>query len=525
MGNIQLFFKNLAVGGYVVLFLLLGVAGWGGHYLLTKNKVLDKAQRSVIESTVQVSKDADAVIAYNTFPGMEGILYMNGGMEPNENCELYRRYHVKLQIKKMDVAKDTRTALQAGVLDLVYCTTDALSVEMGSGSTLVQSEVKQIMKVNESRGADAIVVTKGIEKVQDLRGKRIAYAVGTASHTLLINTLETAGMTINDINSYKVVDGVEAATAFKAGSCDAALVWAPDDEDCVVAVKGSKILITTKTATQIIADGLLTTNAKLKTNFELYKKICQAWLEGNALLNSDPRAKKEANALFAAGFDFPEDIAAKSADKIRFSTLGDNVKFFGYDATYTGVTGEKMYSRMAVKYAELGLVKAPASWRNVSDGSIIEALMGDVAFASSSDQKPDEPVKFTPPTKLEAAAPSNSSKVVSLEFPSASYELDDQDKTLIDREVTGLAQGLAKARIRVEGNTDNVGAVPYNVDLSQKRANAVVNYLINEHKFDKNKFIIKGNGPKNPVPGCEANADEDCKQRNRRTDFQFIWND
>jgi NitT/TauT family transport system substrate-binding protein len=47
--------------------------------------------------------------------------------------------------------------------------------------------------------------------------------------------------------------------------------------------------------------------------------------------------------------------------------------------------------------------------------------------------------------------------------------------------------------------------------------------LVNEHKLDVNKFIIVGNGSKKPVPGCEANQDEAAKAKNRRTEFQFIW--
>src|SRR4051812_43387180 len=85
-------------------------------------------------NTIHVSGDADLVIAYNTFPGMEGILYMNGGMEPNEQSQLYTKYHLKLEIKQMDVVKDTRDGLMQGVLDAAYCTTDALPIEMSSGS-------------------------------------------------------------------------------------------------------------------------------------------------------------------------------------------------------------------------------------------------------------------------------------------------------------------------------------------------------------------------------------------------------
>jgi len=325
---------------------------------------------------------------------------------------------------------------------------------------------------------------------------------------------------MKDINTYKVSDGVEAASAFKNGQVDAAVVWAPDDEDCVKAISGAKVLISTKTATQIIADGLLITDAKYNEKKDLFVKLAKAWLEGNGILNVDASARKEANALFAKGFNFPEDVAAASADKIRFSTLADNKQFFGYDATYTGVTGEKMYGKMSVKYTEQELAKSPAPWRNVSDGSLIEELLKDNTLANNSMQTAAEAPKFAAPTKADEQVQAQSSKVVSLTFPTAGYILDDDAQTLIDREVSSLAQAFAGARIRVEGNTDNVGNPAANKALSFKRAQAVVNYLIREYKFDKNKFIIVGNGPDKPVAD---NSTEEGKQANRRTDFQFIW--
>ncbi|HLP20000.1 MAG TPA: phosphate ABC transporter substrate-binding/OmpA family protein [Chitinophagales bacterium] len=465
----------------------------------------------------------DLVIAYNTFTGVQGLVLMNGGMEPNENSPMYKDFGLKVLIKQMDAVKDTRAGLHAGDLDLVYCTTDALSVEMGSGSELLADNVVQIMQVNQSHGADAIVVRKGIDEVQALKKKKIAYAVGTASHTLLLNVLESSGLKMSDIDGYQVADGIEAANAFKNGQCDAAVVWAPDDEDCVAAQEGAKVLISSAVASQIIADGLLVKQSNLKEKHEQIVKLVKAWLTGNARINTDVAAKKEANALFAAGFKFPEDIAAKSADKVYFSTLGDNINFFGLNTTYTGMTGDRMYGRMAIKYTEIGLAKSPAPWRNVSDASVIQELMKDTDLSSNNNQSPAKVEAFKPATEEVKKQTSQSSKVVSLEFATNSYTLNQDAQALVDREIKELAQGFAGAYIRVEGNTDNVGNAGSNRKLSIARAKAVVDYLVNEHRFDENKFIIVGNGSNKPVPGCEENADEACKARNRRTEFQFIW--
>lgn len=485
--------------------------------------LMDKSGRSQISSGIKVSSKADLVVGYNTFVGVQPLVRLNGGVEPNENSDFTKQTGLLLQIKQVDVRSDAVAALKTGDFDAIYCTTDALSIEMGSNSELITQGAKEIMKVNASQGADAIVVTKGIKTVADLKGKTVAYMPGSASNTLLINTLDAAGLTIKDIQTVEVGDGIEAANSFKAGQVDAAVVWAPDDEDCVKAQSGSKILISTATASQIIADGLLVVEKNLEKKKEDITKLVKAWLEANAKMNTDKGFQKEANEIFAKEFGIPLDVVKASSNKVRYATLGDNKQFFGFDAAFTGITGEKMYSRMSIKYTESNLVKAPAAWRKVSDASIIESLLSDESFANSSTQSADNGKVFTAPTKEQETEVAQSTKVVSIQFPTASYSLDDQAKTIIDREVTELAQAFQGARIRIEGNTDNVGNPTANKVLSEKRANAVADYLVKEHKFDKNKFIILGNGQNNPVSGCEGNADDACKSANRRTDFKFLW--
>ena len=61
-----------------------------------------------------------------------------------------------------------------------------------------------------------------------------------------------------------------------------------------------------------------------------------------------------------------------------------------------------------------------------------------------------------------------------------------------------------------------------NVQLSEKRAKAVADYLQQTYSMDRNRFVILGNGPDKPVSGCEQNQNAACKAKNRRTDFQLI---
>jgi NitT/TauT family transport system substrate-binding protein len=108
---------------------------------------------------------------------------------------------------------------------------------------------------------------------------------------------------------------------------------------------------------------------------------------------------------------------------------------------------------------------------------------------------------------------------LTVNFETNSYVLSPNEKQRINREIGQSALDFAGFRLRVEGNTDNTGNRNSNIELSRKRAQAVVNYLVSEYNFDEKRFIIIGNGPDKPVA---SNDTEDGKASNRRTDFEFI---
>jgi flagellar motor protein MotB/tetratricopeptide (TPR) repeat protein len=89
----------------------------------------------------------------------------------------------------------------------------------------------------------------------------------------------------------------------------------------------------------------------------------------------------------------------------------------------------------------------------------------------------------------------------------------------LDRLVALLADILA-LKIEISGHTDNVGAESFNELLSQRRADAVVNYLVGKG-VDKNRLTAKGYGQSKPV---ELNDTAEGKAANRRTEFKIIEN-
>ncbi|MFT4614052.1 MAG: OOP family OmpA-OmpF porin [Bacteroidia bacterium] len=67
--------------------------------------------------------------------------------------------------------------------------------------------------------------------------------------------------------------------------------------------------------------------------------------------------------------------------------------------------------------------------------------------------------------------------------------------------------------VDVEGHTDNTGAESYNQDLSQRRAQAVVDMLVSEHGISRDRLQAKGYGESSPVA---SNDTDDGRAQNRR---------
>jgi OmpA-OmpF porin, OOP family len=75
--------------------------------------------------------------------------------------------------------------------------------------------------------------------------------------------------------------------------------------------------------------------------------------------------------------------------------------------------------------------------------------------------------------------------------------------------------------ITIEGATDSVGSSDYNYDLSQRRANAVIQYLAAEKSVPAYKIYLIGLGKDKPV---ESNKTRDGRAKNRRVDIHLMTN-
>ncbi|MEM1323353.1 MAG: phosphate ABC transporter substrate-binding/OmpA family protein [Bacteroidota bacterium] len=525
--------KLTPLSRFLITILILAIIFFAGKYVLENTELgkglVEQSQQEVDQpvNTSPSSSNSNAgssggsttidelVVQIFTWGGYAPGLYFNEGAESSDRSRFTSEYGIKVRFELIDDFDASRQAWIADQVHLLGNETSAMNTEM---ERLGPYDPRVLLQCDWSRGGDAVVVRRGVNSVNDLKGKKVAFAGFTPSVSFLIYMLEAAGLTMDDIEPVEVPLPTDAATAFKGGQVDAAVVWSPDDLACIRAVPGSKVLQSTRDASHIIADIYMIKDKFVNPNKELLAKFYEGWMKGAAEINANESNKEKAAKILAEVTGIPVSDATGAIDNVRLTTHGDNLNFFGQNTNFKGVTGQQLYEKMGTEFEQLG--QAPQerpSWRAMAyPAAAVAASLNGAAHRAEGEKE------FAPVTEKVKALPAISSKLASISFATGQFALDDNAKTIIDLQFSDIAKTYANTRIRIEGNTDNVGGRSMNKELSLKRAKSVAEYLQSAYGISKNRFIIIGNGPDKPVKGCEKNATAECKAKNRRTEFQLV---
>lgn len=109
---------------------------------------------------------------------------------------------------------------------------------------------------------------------------------------------------------------------------------------------------------------------------------------------------------------------------------------------------------------------------------------------------------------------------VSVVFGFDKAVLTKEDRAQLDQ----FAASLASAKnyiLEVTGGTDSVGSAEYNYELSQRRADAVVQYLAAKYGVAAHRFYLVGIGKDKEVA---SNSTPEGRKKNRRVEVQLLSN-
>lgn len=102
--------------------------------------------------------------------------------------------------------------------------------------------------------------------------------------------------------------------------------------------------------------------------------------------------------------------------------------------------------------------------------------------------------------------------------------LRSESKTVLDTTLLAIMNENPQIIVEISSHTDSRGEDDYNMKLSQRRAESVVNYLI-QSGIDKNRLVAQGYGETRPIAPNENEDGSDNpegRQKNRRTEFKII---
>jgi NitT/TauT family transport system substrate-binding protein len=248
----------------------------------------------------------------------------------------------------------------------------------------------------------------------------------------------------------------DTADLFMRGEVDAVAIWEPYLTKAVES-GGGKLLVSTATASNLIADVLFARNSFLDEKAAVMPAFLEAWLAGVKRLKDDPEGSVK---IISAAFQQADDVTRSGLAKIKPATFADNRAFFGLE-TESSPAATLMTEAGEIWKRENIIAEVPNP-KEVLRLGFLDALKGKF-----TDEKVIEDWKFD---KTKADSPALLSKSVSIYFPSGSAELDANTRRIMDKFAEQMIGVFQNAYIRVEGNTDSQGPRKSNVELSLKRA-------------------------------------------------------
>ncbi len=114
-----------------------------------------------------------------------------------------------------------------------------------------------------------------------------------------------------------------------------------------------------------------------------------------------------------------------------------------------------------------------------------------------------------------SAPPAQRSLAVQINFAFNSAELDGMSRSVLNQIAQALRQPNSfESGMSLEGHTDAVGSDHYNLSLSERRARAVHDYLVQHHSIERSRLRVEGKGKRNLLFPNDPTA-----AANRRVEF------
>ena len=218
----------------------------------------------------------------------------------------FKEVGLEVELKPIVKSSDRMLALTQGAVQWTNTGMLSVIVEMSKGN----ESFYWFANVDDSPGAEGLVVQPGINGIKELKGKKIAVTLNSGAEITLYYLLKEAGLAFSDIRVVPMASN-EMIAAFTNKNIDAYCVWEPAFSDGQKAVPGSKVLATDKDTpiyrkfkTASAPDVVAIRRDLVDKQPETAKKLIAAYFKGVKLTKDSPReAAVSADKWFKRGVE------------------------------------------------------------------------------------------------------------------------------------------------------------------------------------------------------------------------------
>lgn len=269
-------------------------------------------------------------------------------------------------------------AFSAGKVDAVAMTNGDALVTGSSGAASVAIVINDY-----SNGNDMVVAKPGITKMDQLKGKKVGVEVGFVSHLLLMNALESVGLTDKDVSIVNVPTDQTPQT-LKSGSVDAIVAWQPNSGQALKELPGSTAIFTSKNVPGVIYDVLAVNPKSLSERRDDWKKVVKVWFRIADYLKDEKNLDEAAKIMSARVGLTPEEYKPLMAGTF-FLDMGGNRKAFAKGETLESIAhSSKVVDKFQV---DNEVYKTPMKYEEYLDASLVEELAKSGMTQEASTEK------------------------------------------------------------------------------------------------------------------------------------------
>jgi NitT/TauT family transport system substrate-binding protein len=275
-----------------------------------------------------------------------------------ENRGLLARQAIRLIT--MRNASEVQQALHAGMLE-------AAAMSLDEALNLVEEglDLRVVLVMDVSHGADVVLGQPGVSTLQDLRHKRVGVETSALGAVMLQACLEAAGLRPDEL---RIVDmGIDRhASAFREGEVDAVVTFEPVRS--ALLREGATLLFDSSMAPGRIVDVLVVTTETLERNPEPVRQLVEGHFKAIDYLRAEPL---RAATIMRPRQQLPPEEIVKAFEGVRIPDVSENHRLLS--ATSGPPELESNADRLMRLMVEHRLLREPVSVRGLADGRFLPA--------------------------------------------------------------------------------------------------------------------------------------------------------